>query len=43
MDRYGFATNHIYDPDKYAAAVALWTSYGWTKILTIGKGLEIWT
>ena len=43
MDQYGFATNHIYDPDKYAATVALWTSYGWTKVLTVGKGLEIWT
>jgi hypothetical protein len=43
LDKYGFATDHIYDPDKYAAAVAQWQSYGWRKLMTIGRGLEIWT
>jgi hypothetical protein len=43
MDKYGFATNHIYDPAKYAAAVAKWKSHGWAKILDLPHGLEIWT
>jgi len=43
LDRYGFATDHVYDPDKYHAAVAKWTSYGWSKILELPHGLEIWT
>jgi hypothetical protein len=42
LDKYGFATNHVYDPEKYAAAVAQWQSYGWTKVLDLPHGLEIW-
>jgi hypothetical protein len=43
MDKYGFATNHEFDPAKYQSAVNLWQSYGWHRLMTIGKGLEIWT
>lgn len=43
LDRYGFATDHRYDETKYLAAVAKWTGYGWSRVITIGEGLEIWT
>lgn len=44
MDKYGFAdANHKWDPNAYAATVASWTNRGWRKVLTIGRGLEIWT
>lgn len=44
LDKYGFVTpgTHTYDPAVYAAAVQQWTNYGWRKVLTIGRGLEIW-
>lgn len=43
LDKYGFATDHVFDPAKYQAAVDKWTGYGWSRVMTIGRGLEIWT
>ena len=43
LDKYGFAAaDGSWDSARYAAVVAQWQGYGWTRVLTIGKGLEIW-
>ena len=43
LDKYSFATDHKYDPAKYQATVDKWTGYGWSRVMTIGDRLEIWT
>ena len=43
MDKYGFADSEgTWDSARYAQVVSQWQGKGWTRVTTIGRGLEIW-
>jgi hypothetical protein len=43
LDKYGFAgADGAWDSARYSQVVAEWQGYGWVRVTTIGRGLEIW-
>jgi hypothetical protein len=43
MDKYGFAdAAGAWDSGRYEEVVSQWQARGWTRVTTIGRGLEIW-